>query len=60
MKKLVFMFLSCSVMIFINGCAGLQDSHTNHNSTAISSEWEILEFLSSNENINKRSKYENC
>ena len=47
MKKLEFVILSCSVMIFINGCAGLQDSHTNYNSTVISSEWGMLEFLSS-------------
>ena len=60
MKKLVFMFLSCSVMIFINGCATLQDSHTNYNSTVISGEWEMLEFLSGDEGINKRVEVDNC
>lgn len=60
MKKLAFVILSCSVMIFMSGCATLQDSHTNHDSTAISSEWGMLEFLSSDEGINKRVEVDNC
>lgn len=58
MKKLAFVILSYSVMIFMSGCGvhwGLQDLRTK-----ISSEWEMLEFLSSDEGINKRVEVDNC
>lgn len=58
MKKLAFVILSCSMMIFMSGCGvhwGLQNSRTK-----ISSEWEMLEFLISDEGINKRVEVDNC
>lgn len=60
MKKLVFMFLSCGIMIFVSGCATLHDSRANPSDSTISSEWAIMEFLSSDESINKQREVNDC